>query len=234
MQKRQKIIGILGGMGPQATVDLYNEIISQTPADKDQDHIPTIIYSNTKVPNRTKAIIAQGESPLPYLIEGVMRLERAGADFIIIPCNTAHYYLRQFEKEVNIPILNMIELTTQHIREKFPKIKNVGLLSTTGTLRTKIYQDSLEKKGLEVIIPEENDQENFVMKAISNIKAGIMFAESAKLLNKAAEALTAKGAETIIMGCTEIPLVLKPEGLSTPLIDPKKIIASKAISMALS
>lgn len=234
MRRRHKIIGILGGMGPQATIDLYSEIISQTPADRDQDHIPAIIYSNPKVPDRTEAIIAQGENPLPYLVEGVKRLERAGADFILIPCNTAHYYLPQFEKEVNIPILNMIELTTQYIKEKFSQIQRVGVLSTTGTLRTKIYQNSLQREGLRVILPEENDQEHLVMKAIYSVKAAIMFAESAELLKKAAEALTAKGAEVLIMGCTEIPLALKQEGLSTPLIDPKKIIASKAISMALS
>lgn len=221
-------------MGPQATIDLYNEIIAQTPAKCDQDHIKTIIYSNPKVPDRTQAIVAQGESPLPYLLQGAKFLAKAGADFILIPCNTAHYYLTQFEKEVAIPILNMVELTIAYIIEQFPHIKKIGLLSTTGTLRTRIYQDSIEKQNLEVITSSRADQESLVMKAIYNIKANIKLEDAAQQLSQAAKNLAQQGAEVIIMGCTEIPLALKQKDISTPLIDPKKIIARKAVSLALA
>jgi aspartate racemase len=221
-------------MGPQATIDLYNEIIAQTPAKCDQDHIKTIIYSNPKIPDRTQAIVAQGESPLPYLMEGAKFLEKAGADFILIPCNTAHYYLAQFEKEIAVPILNMVELTVAYIMEQFPHIKKIGLLSTTGTLRTHIYQDSIEKQNLEVITSSQADQENLVMKAIYNIKANIKLEDAAQQLSQAAKNLAKQGAEVIIMGCTEIPLALKQEYISIPLIDPKKIIARKAVSLALA
>jgi len=233
-QPRYKTIGILGGMGPQATIDLYGEIIAQTPANNDQEHIPTIIYSYPQIPDRTEAIIARGESPLPYLIEGAKLLQKAGANFILIPCNTSHHYLPQMQKEVDIPILNMIELTAIYIKEKFHAIKAVGLLSTTGTIKTKIYQNELEKQGLRIIIPEAKSQKELVMKAIYDIKANRKIKEAAKRLHQAAAELTAKGAEVIIMGCTEIPLALKQNNLSIPLIDPKKIIASKAISMASS
>lgn len=221
-------------MGPQATIDLYNEIIAQTPAKCDQDHIKTIIYSNPKVPDRTQAIVAQGESPLPYLMEGAKFLEKAGANFILIPCNTAHYYLAQFEKEVAIPILNMVELTIAYIIEQFPHIKKIGLLSTTGTLRTRIYQDNIEKQNLEAITSSRADQESMVMKAIYNIKANIKLEDAAQQLSQAAKNLAQQGAEVIIMGCTEIPLVLKQEDIGTALIDPKKIIARKAVSLALA
>jgi len=137
--KKPKIIGILGGMGPQATVDLYNEIIRQTPIKEEQDHLPIIIFSNPKVPDRTKALIAGGEDPLPHLIYSARVLEKAGADFIIIPCNTAHHYLPQMQKAVSIPILNMIAETADFIKQRYPQKKRVGLLATTGTIKVGIY-----------------------------------------------------------------------------------------------
>ncbi len=221
-------------MGPQATIDLYSEVIAQTPAQNDQDHIKTIIYSNPKVPDRTQAIVAHGENPVPYLLEGVKFLEKAGADFILIPCNTAHYYLSKFEKEIAIPILNMIELTIEYISEQFSQVKKVGILSTTGTLRTRIYQDSIERHGLKVITSKSSDQENLVMKAIYHIKANINLDDAAQQLRQAAQKLADRGAEVIIMGCTEIPLALKQKDISIPLIDPKKIIARRAVFLALA
>ncbi|GAH53208.1 unnamed protein product, partial [marine sediment metagenome] len=107
----EKIIGILGGMGPEATVDLFHKIIKFTPAKKDQDHFRIIIDNNPKIPDRTAAILGKGEDPLPALQETARNLEKAGVDFIIIPCNTAHYFLPQIQKSVNIPVLNMIEET---------------------------------------------------------------------------------------------------------------------------
>ena len=103
-----RIIGILGGMGPEATVDLFREITRLTPAEKDQDHVPVLVYSNSKIPDRTTAMLEGGEDPMPALIESARVLERAGAGVLVIPCNTAHYYLPELQKKVGIPILNMI------------------------------------------------------------------------------------------------------------------------------
>ena len=109
----EKIIGILGGMGPNATADLYLRIIRATPAKTDQDHLRVIIYSNPKVPNRSTAIIGSGQSPLPELIMAGRKLEESGADFIIIPCNTAHYFLQDLQKELGIPVLDMIRISSK-------------------------------------------------------------------------------------------------------------------------
>lgn len=141
----EKVIGVLGGMGPEATADLFRKIIRATPAEKDQDHIRVIIDSNPKIPDRTAAIIGGGPSPLPEMTETAKNLEKAGADLIIIPCNTAHYYYEKLKKSIRIPILNMVELTAQAIKGGFPHVKKVGIIGTTGTVRAGIYNRALEK-----------------------------------------------------------------------------------------
>ena len=235
--KKLKTIGILGGMGPQATVDLYNEIIRQTPIKEEQDHLPIIIFSNPKVPDRTKALTAGGEDPLPHLIYSAQVLEKAGADFIIIPCNTSHYYLPQMQKEVSIPILNMIAETADFIKQHYPQEKRIGLLATTGTIKVGIYSTIFNKKGLEIVRPEDSTQQSLVMRAIYDIKAKKPLAPAKKRLKQAAYELISKGCSLIVMGCTEVPLGLNQKdiaGKGCQLIDPKVIISRAAINYALS
>jgi len=235
MKKRFKVIGILGGMGPQATIDLYQAIIDKTPATRDQEHIPTIIFSYPQVPDRTEAIVGEGESPVPYLIEGAKLLERAGADFILIPCNTAHHFLPEVEKEVAIPIVNMIIETRDYILREKPGIKRVGLLATTGTIRAKVYHRVFEEKGIEILTPNERSQEELVMRAIYQyVKKSGDIPPAKKLLIEAGRKLIALGSEVIIMGCTEVPLALEPRDLPVLLVDPKEVIAELAVRMALS
>ncbi|GAH56604.1 unnamed protein product, partial [marine sediment metagenome] len=141
----EKIIGILGGMGPEATIDLFYKIIKFTPAEKDQDHFRIIIDNNPKIPDRTAAILGKGEDPLPALQETARNLEKAGVDFIIIPCNTAHYFLPQIQKSVNIPVLNMIEETAKETRKRIFPIQKVGLLASMGIYKTEIYHQHFKK-----------------------------------------------------------------------------------------
>ena len=227
-----KIIGILGGMGPEATIDLYYRIIRATPAKKDQEHIKTIIYSNPKISDRTNAILFKGISPLPELITTALSLQKAGADFLIMPRNTAHYFIEPLKKSVDIPILNMIKITSKHIHEKFSYHNNIGLLATDGTIRSNIYQKSL-KKDKEFHIPDNKDQK-LVMSAIyEHIKAGKL--ESGKhILNNISEKLRMSGANIIIAGCTEISLVLKNGDLEIPILDPLQLLAEYAVKVALN
>jgi aspartate racemase len=227
----EKIIGILGGMGPEATIDLFYKIIKLTPSEKDQDHLRIIIDSNPKIPDRTAAILGKGDDPLPALQETAKNLEKAGADFIIIPCNTAHYFLSQIQKSVKIPILNMIEETAKETRKKISQIKKVGLLASIGTYKTEIYQQHFKKFNIEVISPEEKDKEE-VMKAIYAVKAGDLSEKNKKNILKIAQKLIDKGAGVIIAGCTEIPLVLKEGDILVPLIDPTQILARIAVQRA--
>jgi len=227
----EKIIGILGGMGPEATIDLFYKIIKFTPAKKDQDHLRIIIDNNPKIPDRTAAILGKGEDPLPALQETAQNLEKAGADFIVIPCNTAHYFLSSIQESVKIPILNMIEETARETQKKIPRIKRVGLLASIGVYKTEIYHQHFKKFNIEVISPEEKDKEE-VMKIIYAVKAGNLFEGTKKNILKIVQKLIDKGLEAIITGCTEIPLILKEGDVSVPVIDPTQILAQVAVREA--
>jgi len=149
----QKIIGILGGMGPEATLDLFHKIIKLTYAEKDQDHLRIIIDNNPKIPDRTDAISGTGKDPLPKLIVTAQILEKAGADFIIIPCNTAHYFISEIQQSIKIPILNMIKETASYVKNVFPSFKKVGLFASKGTYKAKLYNSFFNAKNIEILIP---------------------------------------------------------------------------------
>ena len=227
----EKVIGILGGMGPEATIDLFYKIIKFTPAEKDQDHLRIIIDNNPKIPDRTAAILGKGEDPLPALQETARNLEKAGADFIIIPCNTAHYFLPSIQESVKIPILNMIEETAKETQKRISQIKKVGLLASIGIYKTEIYHQHFKKINIVVISPEEKDKEE-VMNAIYAVKAGDLSNEVKGNIIKIAQKLIDKEAEVIIAGCTEIPLILKEGDVSVPIIDPTRILAKAAVQKA--
>ncbi|MEM2136932.1 MAG: amino acid racemase [Candidatus Methanomethylicia archaeon] len=228
-----KIIGILGGLGPEATAELFLRIIKATPARRDQDHIPIIIYNNPKVPDRTAAILYGGENPLPELIKTARMLERFGVDFIIMPCNTAHYYYDALKSSVKIPFLNMIELTVKRVREMYPEVKVAGLLATTGTVRTGLYQKFFEDYGVNVIVPGDEDQKLVMRGIYDGVKAGDNVL-GRKLLLEVANKLVVDGAELMVLGCTEISVVIKSGDLSVPIIDPLQVLAEESVKMALS
>ncbi len=227
----EKIIGILGGMGPEATIDLFYKIVKFTPVKKDQDHLRIIIDNNPKIPDRTAAILGKGEDPLPALQESARNLEKAGADFIIIPCNTAHYFLPSIQESVGIPILNMIEETAKEARQIVPHIQKVGLLASLGIYKTEIYHRHFNKNNIEVISPDEKDKEG-VMKIIYAVKAGDLSEKVKSNIVQITQKLINKGAEAIINGCTEIPLILKEGDTSVSIIDPTQILAKVAIQKA--
>jgi aspartate racemase len=234
---KEKTIGILGGMGPEATLDCFGKIIQSTPADKDQQHLRVIIDSNPKVPDRTPAIIGTGESPVPVIIKGCQALERAGADFIIIPCVSAHYFLNDFQPQSPLPILSIIDATAETIAQDYPEIDVVGLMAATGTVKGEKFQIRLAEDGITTVVPDEHNQSR-IMAAIydiKNAKAARSRAQITTALITAAEGLISKkpdGARGIIAGCTEIPLALYQEHLSVPYFDALNILARAAIRKA--
>ncbi|CAM3739550.1 aspartate/glutamate racemase family protein [Mesobacillus zeae] len=223
----KKVVGIIGGMGPLATVDLMTKIISHTAAKNDQDHIHIIADNDTQIPDRTSAIMGKGEDPAPYMVQSALRLQNAGADFLVIACNTAHFFYDTVQNAVRIPILHMPLETADFLQEH--GFKKVGLLATNGTIKTKLYQRYCQSCGIEVLEPEEEIQKT-VMEGIYSIKRGDL-ATGASLLLTAADKLLTEGAEAVIAGCTEIPLVLA----SSPhlcVIDPTEILAEAVIKTA--
>ncbi len=232
MKKRERVIGILGGLGPEATNKLCAEITALTPAKKDQEHLRVITFNNPKVPDRTKAILGQSKSPVRELQRTARALQHAGADFILIPCNTSHYYLRSVQRSVDIPIINMVEETVKNVVKNHPEVKSVGILATTGTMYTGLYEKALEKYGLIAVKPTDEEQEGLVMEAIygeKGLKAGF-HDYPYLLLESAAQKLLEKGAQVVIAGCTEIGIVLnKPPFI---IIDSSRVLAEVAVEKA--
>lgn len=227
-----RVIGILGGMGPEATLDFYRHIISLTPAAKDQDHVRVLIYSNPKIPDRTKAIAENGPSPLPELIETARTLERGGAGIIAIPCNTAHYFLAQIRKEVSIPVLDVIGETRLELQRAYPDIRKVGLIAALGTVVSGVYHRALAPEGIEVLVPGEDDQQA-VQKAIGQVKAGVVNKGTRETFQSTGKRLIDMGAGAVILGCTEVPLAFDPAEVSYPSLNSTMILAQAAVAWAL-
>jgi aspartate racemase len=231
---KRKTIGVLGGMGPEATLDCFGKIIKNTPAQRDQDHLRVIIDSNPKVPDRTPAIIGDAESPVSVIVEGCHALERAGADFIIIPCVSAHFFLSEIQAQCNLPILSIFAAVTAAVKLNHPEIKAAGLLATTGTVKGCMFQEHLADEGIKTIVPDDAVQQS-IMKAIYDIKntwSSRSRAEITDDLVTASESLISQksdGAQVIIAGCTEIPLALGQCHLSVPYFDSLNILARAAI-----
>lgn len=230
----EKVIGILGGMGPEATLECFEKIIKNTPAQKDQDHLRVLVDCNPKVPDRTAAICENGQSPVPILLNGAHRLHQSGADFIIIPCVSAHFFLNEIGRHIHIPILSIIDAVTQAVHEVNPPIQTVGLLATTGTVRGGLFQNRLKQNKIDTIIPGKSDQDK-VMAGIYQIKATQVRDRREKIkieLLNVANSLIKKGAQGIIAGCTEVPLAMGPEDIEVPFFNPLLILARAAISEA--
>ena len=226
----EKVVGVLGGMGPEATVDFMQRVIRLTPGKDDNDHIRMIVDNNPKVPSRIKAIVdGTGENPAPYLIEMAQGLERHGADFLVIPCNTAHNYYSEISSAVNIPVLNMVELTVKKIVRNQPEIKTVGLLASTALLMTGLFKESLKKREIFIIYPSANLQ-NKVMAAIKKVKAGSFSQEQIKDIQSAGDFLIRNNAEAVIIGCTELSVISKQINFNVAMYDSSQVLAETVVN----
>lgn len=229
----EKVVGVLGGMGPEATADFLAKVIARTPARKDQDHLRIIIDNNPKIPDRTEAILTGGKSLFPVLLETARNLEGAKADFIVIPCNTAHYFYEDLAAEIAIPILHMISEVAEAINTSLPGCKKLGLLATTGTVTSNLYQKQFQKSGVDVIVPDTQSQAK-VMDAILDIKGGQEKDRARRQIIEAANLLIEREAQAIVLGCTDIPLVVKESDFSVPVFDSNEVLAKATVRFAIS
>ena len=228
MSKQSKIVGVLGGMGPDATVDFMAKVIALTPADKDQDHIHMIVDQNPKVPNRQDAILADGEDPGPVMAEMAQRLETAGADFLVVPCNSAFGFAGSVAGAVSIPLVSIVDVTV----EACDGISTVGLLATDGCLQSHVYQDAFSAAGIAAELPDKDELAD-LMALLNSIKAGYQGESIARDMRALATALVDRGAQAIIAGCTEIPLVLDQTALTVPLISSTDVLAQRTVAIAV-
>lgn len=233
----EKVIGILGGMGPEATLDCFGKIIKNTPAKTDREHIRVVIDSNPGIPDRIAAILSDGESPVPALVAGCRGLEKAGADFIIIPCVTVHFFLPQIQAGSPLPVLSIIDAVADVIQRDFHETKTVGLLGTVATVESGLFQKRLARETIDTLVPDSAQQSKIVA-AIKDIKDTRPSRTQSEITNDLVEAARSlidrkpDGADAIIAGCTEIPLALGQEHLPVPYFDSLTILARAAIRFA--
>jgi len=233
-------IGIVGGVGPAATVDFMNKIIANTAARRDQEHIKLIVDHNPQIPDRTANLIGDGEDPTLAIYAACKRLEANHADLIAIPCNTAHAYIERISGPVAVPIINMLHETVSHINRCYPGHQRVGLLATEGTVRSRVYHDAATGAPFELLVPDQAHQE-LVMRAIygeRGIKAGYLAGQCRDDLMQALTHLVQAGASVVILGCTELPLVLHEDAAfplgdrSIVLLDPTALLARRCVALA--
>ncbi|MBR0309028.1 MAG: amino acid racemase [Mogibacterium sp.] len=225
-----KTIGILGGMGPASTVDLMNRIISMTDAQSDQEHIPMVVDVNTNIPDRTAAILKRGESPVPEMTASARRLEAAGADFIIIACHAAHYFVPEIKDSISIPILEMPEETAKLLKLK--GVDKAAVLATDGTVHSGMYGKAFRRCGIEPVYPDEEQQAMVMSLVYDYIKKGVTDAADlplAEITNIVGE-LSNQGAQVLVLASTELPIAFNIMGLrSEAFVDPTIVLAKAAI-----
>lgn len=224
-------VGVLGGMGPEATLDFMAKVIAMTAAEKDQDHVHMLVDQNPRVPNRQAAIRSGSAEVGSELAAMAARLEAAGAHFLVMPCNSAHAFAAAIRQAVAIPFVSIIAESIRRIEATVPEVRRVGVLATDGLLEAGIYQQALAEAGREALVPRE-DELSRLMALIKRVKAGDKGRDVAEQMGTLAELLASAGAEVIVAACTEIPLVLPAGNISVPVISSTDALARATVDLA--
>lgn len=225
-------LGVLGGMGPAATVDFLARVVAITPATRDQDHVPTVVYSDPTTPDRSEAILAGGPDPLPALLRGITFLADAGCALVAIPCNTAHHWHEALQAACPVPVIHIAEAARTLMADdpRGVEVGTIGVLATDGTVRIRTYHDRLEEAGYDVI-DLADDHDNPAMASIRALKAGDRDTAEA-LFVEAADRLVARGADGLVVGCTDLSVLCSPvpEAITVPVWDASDALARVAVS----
>ena len=224
----KKSIGILGGMGPLATMDLYKKIILSTRAGSDNEHIRVHIDGNSAIPDRTAAILSGGEDPVPEMLSALRNLEKCGADCVIMPCNTAHYFLSRLQETTALPFLDMREITAAVCAARYPG-KRACLLGTKGTLEAKIYDGALARAGVAFMTPDESERDELMRLIYGVVKASKPLEPELESWHTLLSGLSERGADYFVLACTELPILADHLGHPGPFVDPTLELARAAI-----
>ena len=230
MDDTHRIAGVLGGLGPDATVHFMARVLELTPAESDQDHVRLIVDQNPQVPNRQRAILGHAEESdvRTSLADMAAGLERAGADFLVMPCNAAHAFADDIVAAVQIPFVSIIDATLERLPED---ARRVGVLETPACRDARLYGAALDARGI-VGITLDDDDCRALMELAYRIKVGERGDDVRTGMQALAEALVARGADALIAGCTEIPLVLEDDDVSVPLLSSTDALALRTIALA--
>lgn len=202
------LLGVLGGMGPLATLDFLRRLLEATPAQSDQQQIPTVVWNVPQIADRQKALAGTGPSPLPQLLHAVEKLNQAGASHIAIPCNTAHYWYDALSEASSAPVLHIVDATLDTLSQAEEKPQRVGVIATKGTLDAGWYQERLAAQSIEVVVPTPEELAQWFVPGCYAVKRGALV-EGGELLALQANALFARGAQKLVLACTEVPVALE-------------------------
>lgn len=226
MSHSQKTLGVIGGLGPIATAHFMELVINMTEAQNDQQHVPMIVYNMPQIPDRTAYILDNTrQDPLPQMLRVGQALHRQGVSSIAIPCVTAHYFFSALEAGIPVPLINGVRETVRHLKEN--GIEAVGIMATDGTVRSEIFHRELSAQGLSPVVPDEKAQEDVMHLIFQNIKAGKP-AEMDRFF-AAAQALRSRGAQAIILGCTELSLIKRDHDIGAGFIDAMEVLAQQSV-----
>jgi aspartate racemase len=231
MNTTHPLLGVLGGMGPLATADFLKKLVEETPAQRDQEHIPYIAWGVPQIPDRPPAITGNGESPLPRMLEGVLQLRRAGATAIAIACNTAHHWHAELEREGGLPVLHIADAVCGELEARGIRGGRVGLISTEGTVRAGFYQQRFSACGLECLPSRREDQDRLVLPAIAAVKANDL-PLAHRLAITAVSRLRDDGAQAVVLACTETPVAIDhaPHPAAAHCIDATRALARACVA----
>ena len=232
MTATDKLVGIIGGMGPDATVDFMSQILQVTPASTDQDHVRMVVENNPRIPSRQAAMRGEGQSPGPAIAAIAARLEAMGAEFLVMPCNLAHAWQSDIEAAINIPFISIVEESVRSALQRSREDSTVGLMTTPGCFTAGLYQQALAEAGRPVITqtPEELAE---AMSLVEQIKSGNRSQQVASGLRALANKLVDRGAKVLIAACTEFPLVLDESMFDVAFVSSTDVLARKTVAIAL-
>lgn len=224
-----KTVGVIGGLGPIATLDFFDRILKRTKAVREQDHLRLIIDNNTKIPDRNAYKRGEGPSPGPALASAARALQDAGAEFIVMACNTTHAWEAEIRAAISVPFISIIEETTKVVADLNPD--GAGVLAVDACLSSNLYQEALTKRGVRPLLLPADSQRTF-MELIYRIKGGDTGETVKRSMATLARKLEAQGAEVIIAGCTEIPLVLTADDIDGELVNSTDVLVERTIVFA--
>ncbi|MEE0205666.1 MAG: amino acid racemase [Peptococcaceae bacterium] len=225
----KQAVGVIGGVGPMATVYYMQRVIEMTKAGCDQEHINMLVFNDCDIPDRTAFITEKSpDNPLPVMVEDAKRLEAAGCEFVVIPCNTAHYFYDELEQAVEIPVVNIVEETIRYAKARVQDLYCVGIMATTGTIVTGTYQKYAERAGLSFAVPDEDEQDLLMQIIYDGVKAGKPVPRAD--FDRVANHLRAKGAQCLILGCTELSVLKRDLPINDPdVLDSIDVLASETV-----
>lgn len=223
----EPVVGVIGGMGPEATVELMRRVMVATPATDDADHVHMIVDNNPKVPSRIKALIdGTGENPGPTIAAMARRLEQAGADFLVMPCNTAHHYWSYAAEAVDVPVWHLVDLTLGQVVAKVGAPARVGLLASPALRRIRLYEPRCAAHGVSLLYPERGEA---LLEVIGAVKANRVGEREMEAFNQAARKLADAGADALVLGCTEFSLIAGRLDAGIPVVDTLQVLAERIV-----